>query len=151
MVQCPMNRPRNHRTLLAARTSRRSTLPLLATSSPISHFGALCFLSLAHSSAISWGWGVDCPAAVVPRLATRHSPLVTRHFPTYRNLPFSVSRNSFVCHSYANCRGVCHLFPIWNAARWISQLPRSRTNELVPPSLSIAQLPPAGSILWIAP
>src|SRR5271154_1575499 len=77
MVQCPMNRPRNHRTLLPARTSRRSPLPLLATSSPISHFGTLCFLSLAHSSAISWGWGVDCPAAVVPRLATSHSSLAT--------------------------------------------------------------------------
>src|SRR5882762_3218617 len=28
-------------------------------------------------------------------------------------LPSSVSRNSFVCHSYENCRGVYQQFPFW--------------------------------------
>src|SRR5260370_17713695 len=29
------------------------------------------------------------------------------------SLPSSVSRNSFVWHSYENCRGVCQQFPMW--------------------------------------
>ena len=31
-----------------------------------------------------------------------------------RTLPFSVSRNPFVCHSYENNRGVYQQFPNWN-------------------------------------
>src|SRR2546422_11348500 len=31
-----------------------------------------------------------------------------------RTLSFSVSRNSFVCHSYENNWGVYQLFPFWN-------------------------------------
>ena len=34
-----------------------------------------------------------------------HSPYI---------LPSSVSRNSFICHSYENCRGVYQQFPIWD-------------------------------------
>jgi hypothetical protein len=33
----------------------------------------------------------------------------------FRTLPFSVSRNSFICHSYENTRGVYQLFPFWNS------------------------------------
>jgi hypothetical protein len=32
-----------------------------------------------------------------------------------RTLSFSVSSNSFVCHSYENCRGVHQQFPFWNS------------------------------------
>src|SRR5713226_587005 len=33
-----------------------------------------------------------------------------------RTLSFSVSCNSFVCHSYEKCRGVHQLFPFWNSS-----------------------------------
>src|SRR5882762_7956638 len=35
-------------------------------------------------------------------------------------LPSSVSRNSFVCHSYENCRGVYPKFPVWERAPYCS-------------------------------
>src|SRR3989442_4883480 len=41
-------------------------------------------------------------------------PFLFKHF---RTLPFSVSCNPFVCHSYENCRGVYQQFPFWNSLR----------------------------------
>jgi hypothetical protein len=48
-----------------------------------------------------------------------------------RTLPFSVCRNSFVCHSCENCRGVWVFFPKWNAS--VPVLP-CRVASLRPPS-----------------
>jgi hypothetical protein len=33
-------------------------------------------------------------------------------------LPSSVSCNSFVCHSYANCRGMYEQFPFWDSSHY---------------------------------
>ena len=79
-----MNRPRNHRTLLAAPPSRRSPLPLLPFLPPKSVFPPLCFQGLAHSSAIRWGWGGAAPQQHFrdSPLATRHSSLATSSFLT---------------------------------------------------------------------
>src|SRR5271168_4127500 len=49
-------------------SAARLSLCFFVTDRPISHFGPLSFQSLAHSSAISWGWG---PGAIrYPRLPT---------------------------------------------------------------------------------
>ncbi len=34
----------------------------------------------------------------------------------FHTLPFLVSRNSFICHSYENTAGVCGFFPFRNSA-----------------------------------
>src|SRR6266436_1326104 len=48
----------------------------------------------------------------------REAPLIPFFvFKSLRTLPSSVSRKSFPCHSYENCRGVYQQFPIWNAPR----------------------------------
>src|SRR5258707_6621969 len=46
-------------------------------------------------------------------LTSLHHYLLTSCFPYL--LPSSVSCNSFVCHSYENCRGVYQQFPFWNS------------------------------------
>src|SRR6267154_5635067 len=38
-------------------------------------------------------------------------------------LPSSVSRKSFNCHSYENCRGVYQQFPLWNLSRRFPSVP----------------------------
>src|SRR5258708_37206486 len=38
-------------------------------------------------------------------------------------LPSSVSCNSFICHSYENCRGVHQQFPFWNSPARFSLFP----------------------------
>ena len=48
----------------------------------------------------------------------RFSPFL---FKGLRTLPFSVSRNSFACHSYENCWGVPQFFPFWNSRPLRSQ------------------------------
>jgi len=58
-----MNHPLNLHAVPATRPSWCRPLPLLATSAPISDFPPLCFQSLAHSSAIRWGWGLPLAAA----------------------------------------------------------------------------------------
>src|SRR5260370_19471630 len=57
------------------------------------------------------GTGSGCLALSSSTLSFQH-PLVS-HLPYL--LPSSVSRNSFVCHSYENCRGVYQQFPFWNS------------------------------------
>jgi hypothetical protein len=48
-----------------------------------------------------------------PRIL-RQSPLFSSFpFNNLRTLSFSVSRNSRICHSYENTRGVYQLFPVW--------------------------------------
>jgi hypothetical protein len=49
-------------------------------------------------------------------------------FHSLYTLPSSVSRKSFACHSYKNCRGVYQQFPFWNyelCARQPDQFARS--------------------------
>jgi len=58
-----MNRRLNLPAVPGIRPSRYRPLPLLATPAPTFIFPPFCFQSLAHSSAIKWGWGV-------PRLQT---------------------------------------------------------------------------------
>src|SRR5271168_1678299 len=53
-----MNPPQNLLVGLIPRPSRCSTQSFLASPAPFSVFPPLCFQSLAHSSAIRWGWGV---------------------------------------------------------------------------------------------
>ena len=67
-----MNRPMALHAVPATGPFTRRPLPLLATSAPISHFGPPCFQSLAHSSAIRWGWGVPHPTAEpTPTMSSR--------------------------------------------------------------------------------
>src|SRR5947209_6465076 len=51
-------------------------------------------------------------SALIPALSPKNPSFV---FIQLRTLSFSVSRNSFVCHSYENSRGVAQLFPLWNS------------------------------------
>src|SRR5216683_1554034 len=48
-------------------------------------------------------------------------------------LPSSVSRNSFVCHSYENCRGVYQQFPIWFVPLSIGNAERKDRARQAPP------------------
>ncbi len=61
------------------------------------------------------GWvGPLCfnfPTFKPANLSTFHVPYI---------LPSSVYANSFVCHSYENCRGVYAFFPIWNGPNQLS-------------------------------
>jgi hypothetical protein len=54
-------------------------------------------------------------------LTSLHHYLLTSSFPY--PLPSSVSCNSFVCHSYENCRAVYQQFPFWNSAPHACQPP----------------------------
>jgi hypothetical protein len=63
------------------------------------------------------------PSAIRPLpfpflLRTRLNIWTVRHSDAPFHLPYllpsSVSCNSFVCHSYENCRGVYQQFPFWN-------------------------------------
>src|SRR6267143_4951229 len=51
------------------------------------------------------------------RLRVKFSDSFPQSFPFISHLPYllpsSVSCNSFVCHSYENCRGVYKQFPFW--------------------------------------
>ena len=73
--------PRSFCSLLRPSSIPAVVTPIWASIAPISQFPTLCFQSLAHSSAIRWGWGCASP------LATRHSPLPRQE----RNLSTSVS------------------------------------------------------------
>jgi hypothetical protein len=75
-------------------------------------------------------------AGVLPTF--QRSNVLTRNDPSFpfkglRTLSFYVSRNSFVCHSYENTRGVYQLFPLWNSAPQSPRgNPRSRSDRNVP-------------------
>ncbi len=50
-------------------------------------------------------------------------------------LPSSVSRNSFVCHSYENCRGVYQQFPFWFTQSAVEGFTQSGLREgSIPPA-----------------
>jgi len=58
--------PRSFCSLLRHSSIPAVSPPLRSSIAPISQLPPLCFQSLAHSSAIRWGWGCASP------LATRH-------------------------------------------------------------------------------
>ena len=59
------------------------------------------------------------PSLLTQRLCVKLSDPLPPAFPLVSSLPYllpsSVSRNSFVCRSYENCRGVYPKFPFWNS------------------------------------
>ncbi len=59
-----------------------------------------------HSRALPRLFPFNIPTCKPSNLPTFGFPYV---------LPSSVSRNSFSCHSYENCRGVYQQFPLWNS------------------------------------
>ena len=68
-----------------------------------------------------------------PNFHFRFSIFRLSHFPY--TLPSSVSRNPFICHSYANRRGVGVFFPFWStrsAAAWNSSLATQAVGVLKP-------------------
>ena len=70
---------------------------------------SLSFFSITSRHFFALWWGVHLSNRA-KRKPTRSIPRVFQHF---RTLPFSVSCNSFVCHSYENCQGVYQFFPFW--------------------------------------
>jgi len=58
------------------------------------------------------------PSIFVSLLSLPHKKMFCKSFVfcALRTLSFSVSRKSFICHSYENNRGVAQLFPFWNFA-----------------------------------
>jgi hypothetical protein len=72
----------------------------------------LCFQQLAHSSAIRWGWGVGSRLSYLQFRVSFLDLLYLLCLPLLRDIPFFVSRKFFICHSYANCRGVTFFKPI---------------------------------------
>jgi hypothetical protein len=63
----------------------------------------------------------------LPRLLLFNVPTCKpSNIPTFAfpyTLPSSVSRNSFICHSYENCRGVYQQFPFWNPSQGMEVVP----------------------------
>ena len=90
---------------------------------------------------------ITCALFPIQRRGCRFSPPVypelrgvTRHFSHFPyTLPFYVSRKSFICQSYENCRGGGVCFPFWNSAPSIH------------PYLVTSLLPYLGSPLATAP
>src|SRR5713226_7255046 len=59
--------------------------------------------------------GAHPSSQILPSILTPSPvPVPTSHSPY--TLPSSVSRKSFICHSYENCRGVYQQFPFWNSS-----------------------------------
>ena len=85
----------------------------------------LCFHTVAHSSdhPTKDGHPEECNASFASRMVFRDDE-GRIHLQSHQNrpfifmllhtLPFSVSRNPCVCHSYENNRGGYQLFPKWN-------------------------------------
>ncbi len=68
-----------------------------------------------------------------PRRTARCKSLFSSFlFMRLRTLSFSVSRNSFICHSYENNRGVYQQFPFWNS------LPSASCSNLERPTSNLS-------------
>src|SRR5207245_11387469 len=64
-------------------------------------------------------------------------------FRSLRTLPFSVSSNSFICHSYENTRCVPSFFPFWNSSLDLpSRSSRTATSDNATPLSSPSSSPP---------
>src|SRR5271168_3888729 len=70
---------------------------ILVAPNAFSHFGPLCFQQLAHSSAISWGWGAGASVFGFPissfLLQSSLSPFLSH---SYKLLRLPANRNSFL-------------------------------------------------------